>query len=87
MIPGVELMSFDLITSTGVLFTYSVRIPDRATMQMLEFTIHSPFTDGANIVTMNVASLALIGKSVEQTLVEHVEFYEKPANRGRAADT
>jgi hypothetical protein len=72
---------FDLVTSTGVLFTYTARIPDRELMQMVEFTIDSPFTAGANVIVANVASLALIGKSVEQTLVEHVEFYERTATR------
>jgi hypothetical protein len=77
---------FDLITSTGVLFTYTVRIPDRAVMQMVEFTIDAPYTEGANVVLANVASLATLGKSVEQTLVEHVEHYEQLAARNAAAE-
>lgn len=68
---------FDLITSTGVLFSYSVQIPDRAAMQMVRFTIDSPFTENASVLDANVATLALIGKSVEQMLVEHVEHYER----------
>jgi len=76
---------FDLITSTGVLFTYTVRIPDRTVMQIVEFTLDSPFTEGADVITTNVASLATLGISVEQTLVEHVEYCERVAAR-RAAD-
>ena len=77
---------FDLITTTGVLFTYTVRIPDRAVMQMVEFTIDSPYTAGANVILTNVASLAVVGKSVEQTLVEHVEYYERLALREATAE-
>jgi hypothetical protein len=77
---------FDLMTSTGVLFNYSVRIPDRSVMQMVEFTIISPYTEGANVILANVASLAIVGKSVEQTLVEHVEFYERQAASDATAD-
>jgi hypothetical protein len=76
---------FDLITTTGIPFSYSVRIPDRSVMQIVEFTIDSPYTEGANVVFVNVASLALIGKSVEQNLIEHVEHFEGIAAR-RAAD-
>ena len=69
------------MNSTGVLFGYEVSIPDRSKIQMVEFRVISPFTADANVVTMNVASLALVGKSVEQTLVEHVEHYEGIASR------
>jgi hypothetical protein len=48
-------------------------------MQMVEFTIDSPFTGSASSLMVNVASLAMIGKSVEQVLVEHVEHYERLA--------
>lgn len=72
---------FDLMTSTGVLFTYSVEIPDRSKMQMVRFTINSPFTNQANVLDSNVASLATVGKSVEQMLVEHVEHYERLTKR------
>lgn len=72
---------FDLMTSTGVLFGYEVSIPDRSTMQMVEFTVTSPFTEDARVIMMNVASLAVVGKSVEQMLVEHVEHYERIAAR------
>ena len=72
---------FDLMTSTGVFFAYEVFIPDRSKMQIVEFTVTSPFTADASVVTMNVASLAVLGKSVEQTLVEHVEHYERIAVR------
>ena len=68
---------FDLLTTTGVLFSYSVDIPDRSNMQMVRFTIDSPFTERAPILHSNVATLAMIGKSVEQLLVEHVEHYER----------
>lgn len=70
---------FDLMTTTGVLFTYSVDIPDRTKMQMVRFAIESPYTANANILECNVASLAIVGKSVEQMLVEHVEHYERLA--------
>jgi hypothetical protein len=76
---------FDLMTSTGVLFGYEARIPDRSKMQMVEFTVTSPFTNDAGVLMMNVATLAVLGKSVEQTLVEHVEHYERIAIR-RASD-
>jgi len=72
---------FDLMTTTGVLFGYEVRIPDRSQMQMVEFVIHSPFTDTGATLLMNVATLAVVGKSVEQTLVEHVEHHERIASR------
>jgi hypothetical protein len=71
---------FDLMTSTGVLFTYTVTIPDRSKMQMVDFLIESPFTDTASLLSVNVATLAVVGKSVEQTLVEHVEHYERIAD-------
>lgn len=70
---------FDLITTTGILFTYTVSIPDRSQMQMVEFTIESPFTTEAAVLSVNVASLAVVGKSVEQVLVEHVEHYQRLA--------
>ena len=66
---------FDLMTSTGVLFGYEVRIPDRSKMQMVEFTVTSPFTEDARVIMMNVASLDVVGMSVEQVPVEHVEHY------------
>lgn len=72
---------FDLMTTTGVLFGYEVRIPDRSQMQMVEFVIHSPFTDTGATLLMNVATLAVVGKSVEQTLVEHVEHHERIVSR------
>lgn len=50
---------FDLMTSTGVLFGHEVSIPDRSKMQMVEFTVTSPFTEDARIIMMNVASLAV----------------------------
>lgn len=68
-----DCILFDLMTTTGVLFTYTAAIPDRSQMQMVEFTIDSPFTAAATVLNVNVASLALVGKSVEQVLVEHVE--------------
>lgn len=75
---------FDLLTASGVLFTYRATIPDRSQMQVVEFIISSPFTENANVIMMNVASLAIVGKSVEQTLVEHVEHYERIAARNKA---
>lgn len=77
---------FDLVTSTGVLFTYDTKIPDPTKMQIGDFKIDSPFTQAANILTVNVATLALVGKSVEQTLVDLVEHYERLAARQRLAD-
>lgn len=76
---------FDLMTTTGVLFGYEVTIPDRNQMQIVEFVVHSPFTDAGATLKMNVATLALVGKSVEQTLVEHVEHYELIASQ-RSSD-
>lgn len=72
---------FDLITTTGVLFTYEARIPDKSIMQMVEFTVASPYTNGAQVLSVNVASLALLGKTVEQTLIEHVEHYQRIIDR------
>jgi hypothetical protein len=72
---------FALITTTGILFSYSVSIPDRSQMQLVELTISSPFTENATVVMTNVASLAMVGKSIEQTLIEHVEHYERIALR------
>jgi len=72
---------FDLMTTTGVLFGYEVRIPDRSQMQMVEFVIHSRFTDMGATLMMNVSTLAVVGKSVEQTLVEHVEHHERIVSR------
>lgn len=68
---------FDLITTTGVLFTHTVAIPDRSQMQRVEFTVASPYTTAAAVLNVNVATLAIIGKSVEQVLVENVEHYER----------
>jgi hypothetical protein len=78
---------FDLITTTGVLFTYTVNIPDRTQMQMVSFAIESPFTADASMISMNVATLAVVGKSVEQTLVEHVEHYERVAARNEGRES
>ena len=72
---------FDLMTTTGVLFGYEARIPDRSQMQMIEFVIHSPFNDVRATLMINVSTLAVVGKSVEQTLVEHVEHHERIASR------
>ena len=77
---------FDLITSTGIPFTYTVRIPDRAVMQIVEFIIESPYTEGDDVLTTNVASLATLGISVEQTLVEHVEYLERVAAKRSAGE-
>lgn len=44
-------------------------------MQMVEFTVTSPFTEDARVIMMNVASLDVVGMSVEQVPVEHVEHY------------
>ena len=68
---------FDLVTTTGVFFTYTVAIPDRTQMQMVKFTMDSPFTAAAAVLAVNVATLAVVGKPVEQVLVEHVEHYER----------
>jgi hypothetical protein len=76
---------FDLMTSTGILFTYVPSIPDRSHMQMVDFTIDSPFTSAANVLTINVATVAMLGKTVEQMLVDHVEHYEAIAAGTSAA--
>jgi hypothetical protein len=55
-------------------------------MQMVEFTVDSPFTHDASVLVANVASLALLGKSVEQTLIEHVEHFEFLATRGSTSE-
>ncbi|MEB0266797.1 MULTISPECIES: hypothetical protein [unclassified Cryobacterium] len=70
---------FDLFTTTGVFFTYSVRIPDQSKMQLVQLTVESPYTDKANVLMVNVATLATVGRSVETTLIEHVEHYERIA--------
>jgi len=80
---GVQL--FDLMTTTGVLFTYVPSIPDPSTMQMVDFAIYSPFTESASVLSVNVATAAMLGKSIEQLLVDHVEHYEQIAAR-RAAE-
>ena len=64
----------DLIATTGVLFTYSASIPDKPAIQKVDFTINSPRIEGAIVMMTNVASIAILGRSVEQTSVEHVEF-------------
>jgi hypothetical protein len=64
-----------------VLFTYSVAIPDRSEMQMVEITISSPFTEPGHVLMVNVATLAVVGKSLEQTLVEHVEHQQRLTQR------
>ena len=69
----------ELLTSTGVFFTYTAAIPDRAKLQIVEFTIDSPFTANAPVVAVNVSSLALIGRTVETVLADHVEHYERRA--------
>ncbi|TFB95728.1 hypothetical protein E3O39_11925 [Cryobacterium sp. MDB2-A-1] len=71
---------FDLLTTTGVLFTYTADVPDSSQMQIVEFTINSPFTKAASVLNVNVSTLAMLGKSVEQLLVDHVEHYERRAN-------
>ena len=70
-------MPFDLLTSTGVLFTYTVNTPDPIDAQVVEFTVDSPFTAAAPVITINVATLAALGKTVESVLVDHVEHYER----------
>ena len=75
---------FDLFTSTGVFFTYCVSIPYRSKMHLVELAVKSPFTERANVVVVNVAALALVGRSVETTLIEHVEYYERIAARDAA---
>ena len=70
---------FDLVTSIGVLFTYKVEIHDKTNMQIVTFVIDSHYTAAASRLNVNVATLAVIGKSVEQALVEHVEHYERMA--------
>ena len=71
----------ELFTTTGIFFTYTVNIPDRSKMQVVELTIDSPFTGNASVLMVNVASLAIVGKSVESTLIEHVEYYERMAKK------
>ena len=56
---------FDPITGTGVLFNYTVGNPDRSAMQVDNFQINSPCRETANALSVNVASVAVIGKSVE----------------------
>ncbi|TFC26432.1 hypothetical protein E3O53_07890 [Cryobacterium sp. TMT2-18-3] len=77
---------FDLLTSSGVLFTYTVNIPDRSQMQLVDFFVDSPFTTASSPVHVNVATLALVGKSVEQILVDHVEHHEAIAQRSSNVD-
>jgi len=76
---------FDLVTTTGVLFTYVPTIPDRSKIQMVDFAIDSPFTKSAEVLAVNVATAAMLGKSIEQLLVDHVEHCERIAAR-RAAE-
>jgi hypothetical protein len=76
-------MVFDLLTSTGVLFTYTAHIPDPTAAQMVEFSVDSPFTSNAPVIVVNVATLARLGKSVETVLVEHVELYERRSRADR----
>ncbi len=54
------------MASTGLLFEYEVSIPDRSKMQMVEFRVISPFTADANVVTMNVDTVALVGKALNR---------------------
>ena len=54
------------MTSTGVVFGYEVSIPDRSKIQMVEFRMISPFHADANVVTVNVASVALVGKALNR---------------------
>lgn len=77
---------FDLMTSSGVLFTYTVNIPDRSQKQMVDFFVDSRFTDPSSPVRVNVATLALVGKSVEQLLVDHVEHHQTIAQRRSSGD-
>ena len=77
---------FDLITSTGVLFTYSPSIPDNSKMQMVDYAINSPFASPASVLSMNVATIAMLGKSVEEILVDHVEHLERVAARRAAGE-
>jgi hypothetical protein len=79
-----EVPIFDLMTSTGVLFTYATTIKDPANMQMVSFAIDSPFTDSANELSVNVATIAMLGKTVEQILVDHVEYHQRIAARRSA---
>ena len=77
---------FDLVTSTGVLFTYVPSIPDKSKMQMVDFSIDSPYTDPASVLSINVATAAMLGKSIEQLLVDNVEHYERVAARRAAGE-
>jgi len=76
-------MAFDLLTSTGLFFTYTVRTPDPSSAQIVEFLIESTVTSSAPVLVVNVATLAHLGRTVESILVDHVEHYE----RLTAADT
>jgi hypothetical protein len=77
---------FDLMTTTGVLFTYVPTIPDTSKMQIVDFTIDSPFTSRASVLSINVATVAMLGKTVEQMLVDHVEHYEAIAASSAAGE-
>lgn len=74
---------FDLITSTGVIFSYTEAVPDPQKMQIVEFTVRSPFTERARVLSVNVTTLAMLGKSVEQALVEH---HQRIAERSESSD-
>jgi hypothetical protein len=76
---------FDLRRSTGILFTYVPSIPHRSHMQMVDFTIDLPFTSSANVLTIDVSTVAMLGKTIEQMLVDHVEHYEAIAAGSSAA--
>jgi hypothetical protein len=71
-------MAFDLLTSTGIIFSYTVATPNPSETQILEFTINSPVTTASPVLSLNVATLVRLGRSVvESALVEHVEYYER----------
>jgi hypothetical protein len=73
------------MTTTGILFTYTTSIRDPSKMQLVDFAIDSPFTNPADVLSVNVATLAMLGKTVEQILVDHVEHQQRVAAR-RAAE-
>jgi hypothetical protein len=77
---------FDLVTTTGVLFTYVPSIPDESVMQIVDFAIDSPFSDSTRVLSINVATAAMQGKSIEQLLVDHVEHLERIAARRAARE-
>lgn len=74
-----EATIYDLMTATGILFTYTTTISDPSRMQIVDFAIDSPFTSPANVLSVNVATVAMLGKTVEQILVDHVEHQQRIA--------